>query len=93
MTIEPTKPLDVLNTLTAALTQLRQLAALPPADPFYTSAAEQVAAIVTELESRVVVPTIGTPEPPSPGVISNPPQESSPLPEPPIVLPDPPSPG
>jgi hypothetical protein len=66
MQIESPKPVDVLNTLTLALTQLRQLAALPDADPCYARAVEQVAAILTELQSRTT-PGSGIPSPPSPG--------------------------
>jgi hypothetical protein len=63
MSTEPLKPETALDTLRAALTQLRALSALPSADPFYGHAAEQVEAIVAELESRTT-PTAS----PSPGV-------------------------
>jgi hypothetical protein len=68
MSIEHTTPGAALDTLRAALTQLRALAAAPSADPFYAQAAEQVAAVVAGLEKRVSPgATIGLPDPPSPG--------------------------
>ena len=59
-------PNTVLDHLHAALTQLRALAEQPSADPFYAQAAEQVAALITGLQSRAT-PTFGLPDPPSPG--------------------------
>jgi len=66
---EPLDPGKALDTLRTALTQLRVLAALPSADPFYERSAEQVEAIVTGLESRAAPgPADGLfPDPPSPG--------------------------
>jgi hypothetical protein len=60
-------PSAVLDSLRAALTDLHALAAQPSADPFYAQAAEQVAAIVTELQSRAAPTTGLLPHPPSPG--------------------------
>jgi hypothetical protein len=101
MTIEAPKPLDTLNTLTVALMQFRQLAALPDADPFYARSAEQIAAIVTELQSHATPAASpppdspqensGIPRPPSPGVIPEPRQQDSGFPDPPSpgVIPEP----
>lgn len=60
-------PRVALDTLRAALTQLRALAALPSADPRHARAAEQVAAIVADLEGGAPGPSFGLPDPPSPG--------------------------
>jgi hypothetical protein len=66
MSNEPIKPSAALDTLRTALTQLRALAALPSADPFYAQSAEQVEAIVAGLESRTTASGL-YPHPPSPG--------------------------
>jgi hypothetical protein len=65
MSLAPPDPGPVLNALTLALTELRKLAALPSADPFYARAGEQVEAIVTELQRRT--PPTTTPLPDHPG--------------------------
>lgn len=49
-----------LDNLRAALTQLRALSQQPSADPIYASSAEQVAAVVAELEKQAVSPAAGT---------------------------------
>jgi hypothetical protein len=74
MSIEHPVPGPALEALRAALTHLRALAALPSTDPFYASAAEQVAAVVAGLESRVAPSprvTSGIPDPPSPGITAS----------------------
>ena len=69
MSTDQTQPGAALDTLRVALNQLRALAALPSAEPFYTESAQQVAAIVAELEKRTTPqPADGLfPDPPSPG--------------------------
>jgi hypothetical protein len=73
MSNEPIKPTAALDALRAALTELRSLAAVSCADPFYAQAAEQVASIVAEFEKRAGLdhvppdPGFGLPHPPSPG--------------------------
>lgn len=70
MSIEHPTPGAALDALVQALTQLRALAAAPSADAFYAQAAEQVAAIVADLQQRAgVTPQapILDPVPPDPG--------------------------
>jgi len=66
MSTDSNEPGAALDTLRSALEQLRALAALPHPDPRHARAAEQVAAIVADLE-RAPDETIGLPHPPSPG--------------------------
>ena len=64
----PPDPAAVLKSLHAIADELRQLAALPAADPVYARAAAQVEATVAELESRTPpTPGSGYPSPPVPG--------------------------
>jgi hypothetical protein len=76
MSIEHPTPGAALDSLRAALTQLRGLAAAPSADPFYMRSADQVAAIVAGIEGReagadpaaLAPPSQGPdPVPPNPG--------------------------
>lgn len=77
MSIEHPTPGAALDALVQALTQLRALAAAPSADPIYAQAAEQVAAIVADLQQRAGATAAGTavtpqapildPVPPDPG--------------------------
>jgi hypothetical protein len=66
MQTDPPNLGTVLDALRVQVENLRKLAALNPDDPVYARSAEQVEAIVTELESRAA-PTFGSPVPPSPG--------------------------
>jgi hypothetical protein len=78
MSIEHPSPGTALDALHAALTHLQALAAMPSADPFYASAAEQVAAIVAGIEGRVTptqdTSSFGIPLPPNPGAAAEKPR-------------------
>lgn len=61
---DPRQPLTLLQQ---ALEQLRQLAAQPGADPIYAHSAEQLAVIVSALQTHTPVANGLLPDPPSPG--------------------------